>query len=175
MTRIFKSTDYATDSWILAQLKPNCQNIASRNIHQQGFTHFIPLCVETRRTRTGFSTVKRPLFPGYAFVNLAGVPSGWRAISATRGVSRIVSFGGSPTYVNPTLIEALRSRCDESDVFRPPEELAAGDEVRVTSGPFASFVAKIAKIDSDKRVWVLLDVMGRETRVAIPREGLALA
>ena len=30
-------------SWFLAQLKPNCANIADRNLKRQGFQTFLPV------------------------------------------------------------------------------------------------------------------------------------
>jgi len=37
----------------------------------------------------------------------------------------------------------------------------------MTHGPFADFVAEVEKIDPDRRVWVLLDIMGGKTRIAV--------
>ena len=38
------------------------------------------------------------------------------------------------------------------------------------SGPFANFVATVEQMASDARVWVLLDIMGKETRVQVDRQ-----
>ena len=35
-------------SWFLAQLKPNCANIANKNLKRQGFQTFLPMEEETR-------------------------------------------------------------------------------------------------------------------------------
>jgi transcriptional antiterminator RfaH len=39
--------------------------------------------------------------------------------------------------------------------------------VRITSGPFVDFVATIDNITPDRRVWVLMEIMGGQTRVAV--------
>ena len=38
------------------------------------------------------------------------------------------------------------------------------------SEPFASFIATVEQMASDARVWVLLDFMGKETRVQVDRQ-----
>jgi transcriptional antiterminator RfaH len=56
----------------------------------------------------------------------------------------------------------------------PPKVLQPGDQVSLTSGPFANFVAEIESIVPDRRVWVLMDLMGGRTRVAVAAEQLRL-
>ena len=55
-------------SWFLAQFKPNCANIADKNLKRQGFQTFLPMEEETRKRNGKFVTAMRPLFPGYIFV-----------------------------------------------------------------------------------------------------------
>jgi len=49
----------------------------------------------------------------------------------------------------------------------PPKLLKLGDQVALNTGPFANFVAEVEKIAPDRRVWVLMDIMGGKTRVAV--------
>ena len=58
-------------------------------------------------------------------------------------------------------------RCDREDKLMPPELLKPGDQVTLTKGPFTDFVAKIETIAPDRRVWVLMDLMGTLTRVEL--------
>jgi transcriptional antiterminator RfaH len=46
--------------------------------------------------------------------------------------------------------------------------------VRITTGPFADFVAEVEKIAPDRRVWVLMELMGSETRVAVKADQLRI-
>ena len=77
----------------------------------------------------------------------------WQAINSPLGVKRLVAFGK----------------------LLPPRFLAPGDRVRLTAGPFANFVATVEQIAPARRVWVLLDLMGQLTRVAVPADGLRMA
>ncbi len=154
--------------WYLVQIKPNSHAIAERNLKQQGFMTFQPSIEETVKRSGKFITQSRPLFSGYMFVCVGQNSTPWRAINSTYGVSKLVTLGGSkPKVVPEKLIVNLMSRCNDKGRLLPPTALHIGDEVRVTSGPFVDFVSKIEKISLDERVWVLLDILGGEVKVAV--------
>jgi len=153
--------------WFLAQHKPNSHRIAERNLTRQGFRTFLPMQEETKRVRGKFATRSRPLFQGYLFVALDPRQGGWRAINATYGITRLVSLGNEPTPVPLDLVSQLMLRCDASGKLLPPRILKPGDQVTLSKGPFSDFVATIETIAPDKRVWVPIEIMGGETRVAV--------
>lgn len=159
--------DKLAESWFLAQIKPNSHEIARRNLTRQGFALFLPLSEETRRTGSGFTTKRRPLFPGYLFVRLDISGGHWRAVNSTYGITRLVSLGNSPTPVPDDLVNRLMARCDSAGLLQPAPEMQIGDEVQFTKGPFAHLVATIEQIAPDKRIYVLLDLMGAKTRVCV--------
>ena len=153
--------------WYLAQLKPNGQAAAERNLHRQGFETFMPRQAISRRRGTKFVDTLAPLFPGYLFVALNAASYPWRRVNGTYGVSRIVSFGDTPRPLPRDLVEDLRRRCRGSDVLEPSRTLTPGDEVEILSGPFSQFIARIEALSPGDRVWALIDMMGQETRVAL--------
>ena len=157
-----------TETWFLAQLKPNSLRIAQKNLERQGFKTFMPLEETTQRRSQQFITQDRPLFPGYLFVLFDPAMGYWRRINSTQGVSRLVSFGGAPAAVPSTLVAQLEATTDSEGRIVTEAPLTAGMEVKVTQGAFADFVATVQSIAPERRVWVLMDIMGKETRVAIP-------
>lgn len=161
--------------WYLAQLKPNAVQIALRNLRRQAFEVFNPTQMTTTRRAGKFFERESQLFPGYLFVRLDPRGSAWRTVNSTYGVARLVRFGSYPAPVPQALITDLAWRCDENGRLRPPEILRPGDCVRLTSGPFADFVTRVEAIAPDQRVWVLLDILGRATRVAVAQGELRRA
>lgn len=155
------------EQWFLVQFKPNSHNVAERNLKRQGFETFLPCQETTRRQESRFVGELRPLFPGYMFIRLDPETSPWRKVNSTHGVSRIVSFRDVPAPVPASLVDALFSRYDERGRPAANDHLAAGDDVRVIDGPFAEFIGTVATIDADKRVWLLMDILGQETRVRV--------
>jgi len=159
-------------TWFLAQLKPNCAQIADKNLGRQGFRTFLPMEEETRQRNGKFVTANKPLFPGYIFVALDVTRGLWRSVNSTYGITRLVSFSKDPAPVPLDLVSQLMLRCDASGKLLPPKILKPGDQVAVTTGPFATFVVEVEQIAPDRRVWVLMDIMGGQTRVAVGAEHL---
>ena len=148
--------------WFLVQFKPNCEKIAERNLLRLGFEIFLPRQEETRRAGARITTRLRPLFPGYLFVAVDLAEARWRAINSTYGVSRIVSLGAGPTPVPQKVVAQIRARCDDFDNLRSPPELAPGDQISITRGPFADFIGTIEKVDPVRRIWMLLELLGQK-------------
>lgn len=161
--------------WFLAQFKPNSHNIAERNLTRQGFRTFLPRQEETRRTQGKFNVQMRPLFPGYIFVALDILQGHWRSVNATYGITKLVSLGKEPTAVPDDLVNQLMLRCDQDGKLLPPDRLKAGDPVVMTRGPFADFVGTIDSIAADRRVYVLMELMGGKTRVSVSADQLRSA
>jgi len=159
--------DDCAKSWFLAQLKPNSSKIAERNLNRQGFKTFLPMEEQTRQRNGKFVATFRPFFPGYIFVAFDVSQGLWHAVNSTSGITKLVSFGEKPATVPKDLVLQLLLRCDDQGKFLPIQSLAPGDQVTLTKGPFANFVAEVEKISPNQRAWVLLDVMGSKTKVSV--------
>lgn len=162
--------------WFVVQLKPNAEAIAKRNLLRQGIQIFAPFEEVTARKAGKLVQSRRALFPGYLFVSFDPADIRWRAVNSTMGVCRLVRFAEDrPAPVPPELISSLMQRCDPSGRLLPPQCLQGGATVRVTQGPFADFIGTVEQIAPEQRIWVLLDVLGKNTRVAIRPADLRLA
>ena len=159
-----------TPPWYIVQLKPNSHKVAVRNLERQRFETFLPMHEVKRRTATKFETVIRPLFVGYMFVACDPEKAPWRQINSTYGISRMPSFAEGPKPMPEALMAGLRARCDNVGKVKPLENFEAGQSVEMHSGPFSNFIATVEQMASDARVWVLLDFMGKETRVQVDRQ-----
>ena len=158
--------------WYLAQCKPNATHIAVRNLDNQGFASFLPLQEGTKRKGKGFHHQIRPLFPGYLFVQLDAREGPWRKINSTRGIARLVRLGAEPSVVPDAIIAGLMARCNELGIIQDAGTLVVGDRAQVTQGPFSGFIATIANIEANVRIYILLDIMGQATTVSIDAAAL---
>ncbi|MDE3080197.1 MAG: transcriptional activator RfaH [Paracoccaceae bacterium] len=160
--------------WYAAQLRPNGLNMALRGLARQGFELFLPKIRSNPKRVAGTVLPWVPLFPGYLFVRFDPERPAWRAINSTRGVTRLLGHAETgPRPVPAGLVEALQLRCNENGLLTTVEDLAPGDRVRLLTGPFSDLVAEIEAIAPDRRIWLLLDLMGRKTRVGVRIEDLA--
>jgi transcriptional antiterminator RfaH len=113
------------------------------------------------------------LFPGYMFVFIT---KQWRVLCGTRGVIGIVKDVNGPLSVNANMIAQLRA--DEINGHlqlreRPPR-FKNGQSVFLMSDAGA-FVDKIAVYDGMcglERSAVLLQMLGKQTRIVVPDSAL---
>jgi transcriptional antiterminator RfaH len=151
--------------WFILQYKPNSYNYAKKNLTQQGFDTFLPFYKTSLRQASKFTIQKRPLFPGYMFVKFDRERTNWNKINNTYGVSRLITFNSVLKSIPIKIIDNLIARCDLSGELLPVKKLKKGDQVKVLKGPFTNFIATIETYETDQRIWVLMDLMGRKTKV----------
>lgn len=158
--------------WFLAQTKPNGLGLAREHLARQGILTFTPSEHYTTQYRGKFVSKTRPLFPGYIFVSPSNTQS-LSAINATRGISRVVTFGTTPARIPEELVIQLKARCDETGTLLPFKKLNPGDEIRVIRGPFAELVGSIDKIEPERRVWAIFEILGTQIRVNLNSDDLS--
>ena len=156
--------------WYVAYTQAQAEARAARELRQQDFDVFLPLCRRLRRHARRSETVLRPLFPRYLFLAIDLEAQGWRVINGTRGVGQLVRHGERPAPVPIGVIESLRARADRYGTV-PLEALATfepGCALRVTAGPFAGHIGRYEAMTADERVILLLDMLGRSVEIALP-------
>ncbi|MDB2676309.1 transcriptional activator RfaH [Amylibacter sp.] len=151
--------------WFILQFKPNAYRKATMNLNRQGFKTFLPLHDITLRKTSQFTNTTRPLFPGYMFIKFDKKKSEWHKINNTYGVLRLVSFNSTLKAIPTKFIDELMSRCDLTGKIIPAGRLAKGDQVKVLRGPFTNFIATVETYENDQRIWILMDLMGRKTKI----------
>jgi transcriptional antiterminator RfaH len=163
--------------WYVVQTRAHEEPKAEWNLQQQGFDTYTPRLRKTRRHARRVDVVPAPLFPRYMFVGMDPASQRWRAINSTFGVSRLVRHGELPTAVPDAVIDELRSFEDEDGFVRLPlpPGLRPGDMVRVTEGAFTSCLGLFEGMSDGDRVTILLDILGRKTRVVLDSASVALA
>ena len=158
--------------WFLIQFKPNSHHQAKKNLTRQGFNTFLPLHEITLRKASRFVKSTKPLFPGYMFVSFNKTENKWHKIKNTYGVSRLITFNSSLKSIPFTFVDNLMKRYDSSGKLIPIVEMKKGDQVTILKGPFANFIATVEKYESEQRIWVLMDLMGRKTKIQTSADAL---
>ena len=160
--------------WFILQFKPNAHHQAVKNLNRQGFEVFLPFLDTTSRKASRFISTAQPLFPGYMFIRFDRTKSGWQKINNTYGVSRLISFNSILKSIPNRFIDNLKKRYDSSGKLLPIQKLKKGDQVTVLTGPFSNFIATVEKYEADQRISILMDLMGRKTKIQTPSDALKL-
>jgi transcriptional antiterminator RfaH len=161
--------------WFILQYKSNSHHLAEKNLTLQGFETFLPLHETTSRRLSRFISTSKPLFPGYMFIKFDRAESKWRKINSTYGVSRLITFNSNLKSIPTIFVDHLTKRYDLSGKLLPIRKLKKGDQVTVLKGPFANFIATVEKYEADQRIWILMDLMGRKTKIITQSDDLKLS
>ena len=158
--------------WFILQFKPNSHHHAAKNLGRQGFETFLPLNDATARKASRFINYAQPLFPGYMFITFDRTDSDWLKVNNTYGVSRLVTFNSILKSIPTIFVENLRSRFDASGKLLPTKKFIKGEQVKVSRGPFADFIATVETYETEQRIWVLMELMGRITKMQTSPDAL---
>src|SRR5262249_60853647 len=92
-----------------------------------------------------------------------------RATHPTSGGSRLVLSGGEPLAVPQRVVEQIRAREGDDGLVAlgPPAGVGPGSPVRLVDGIFADAKGVVERIADDRRVAILLELLGREVRVFV--------
>ena len=163
-----------TQRWHVIRSKPRAESTARAQLERQGFRVYFPQLVKPARVRGRWLDRIEPLFPRYLFVALESGRQCLAPIRSTVGVTGIVRFGTDYATVTHGIIENLMRRADpqtglhhlEQPVFR------CGGTVRILEGPFERLEGVFERYEGEERALILLEVLGRETRVRMPLDVL---
>ncbi len=161
--------DPAKKCWYLAYTKPRNEHAASLQLARQGYVIYLPLYKTLVRTPSGMAVRRGPMFPRYVFFHPGSPGQSIAPVRSTLGVSHIVRFGVSPATVDDGLVTALRAFEQQREHLHPAElsALKPGSRVTVCAGPLKGLEGLVSTM-AGKRVMVLLDVLGQQTRVGVP-------
>ncbi len=161
--------------WYVVHTHAQAEETAHRHLERQGFATFMPRYLKRWSHARRIDWVKRPMFPRYLFVGIDVTTQRWRTITSTFGVSRLVCQGDRPVPVPDGIVEGIMARCDEGGLvsLEPRIPFRRGDKVQVISGALADHVGLFECTSDDERVFLLLDLLGRQVKVKLPVDTIA--
>jgi transcriptional antiterminator RfaH len=154
--------------WYAVNTQPRAEHKACFHLQRQGFHTYLPRYLKCRRHARRVDTVAAPFFPRYLFVAIDMAAQRWRSINSTVGVSHIVCTGDNPARVPDEIIAQLKQTEDERgfiEVRKP--RFSRGDKVTVLDGAFTDCIGIFEAETDEKRVAVLLELLGRKVRVSM--------
>lgn len=163
-----KRGDVFPKAWYLVQCKANQDERAENNLTYQGYTCFRPRHRRERILNGQRRVVCESLFPSYLFIHVSSNDN-WGPLRSTRGVLRVVAFGGKPLPVRDALITQLYQRDSDACV---EAYLKPGETVRIKEGPFAELKAIFMAMEGHERVLLLMNFLQGEQAVSLPLTGV---
>ena len=107
------------------------------------------------------------IFPGYVLVEMIMDEDSWYVVRHTSGVTKFVGSAKRPIPARESEIKKIINR-STSTTQKMELDVKVGDKVRITSGPFADFIADIIEVYPDKaKLRAMVSIFGRETPVEL--------
>jgi transcriptional antiterminator RfaH len=155
--------------WYVVHTQPNREAVAKAHLANQGFHPFLPQFVKTISHARKVHQSLAPLFPRYLFVRLDLNRDRWHSVNGTIGVATLIMAGDRPSPVKRGVVETLIASTALDGELRFQQPLCVGERVRLVAGPFAEQLGILQHFDGSGRVRVLLEIMGGEIPVNLPR------
>ncbi|HBF31091.1 transcriptional activator RfaH [Rhizobium sp.] len=176
MTALFNETarSVGTRNWYAFRSLARQEGWAEANLKRQGFVHFLPKVVVTKRHARRYVTQREWLFPRYGFVLLDLAQDPWRSVNGTYGVERLVMGRDGPQRVPDGVIEAIQSVTDTDGLFVPDAGFIPGALIRVCQGPLSGTLGTLQSLDGRGRVDLLLSLMNGQVRTTVAREHIEI-
>ena len=172
--------DHAITTWYVARVRPDEREVrrAQEHLWKQGYHTYHPRFIDAGRR----GDVLKPYFPGYL---LFGVEDGdtWTRWHGGAVISVLGNrYTGRAIEIPPTTMDAWRDRCgplgihDPKPRGQPVRKLDPNTPVVVMrdDGPFAGLPA-LVRLDDGDRVQVLMDILGGERVVELPKTRVVAA
>ncbi len=146
------------------------QRIESLGFEDKIFNVLVPKEKKIRIKGGKRETIEEKIFAGYVLVEMIVDDASWYVVRNTPNVTGFIGAGTVPTPLAQPEVDSLLKRMGV-DEPKYKIDVAVGDRVKVTDGPFKDFDGKIASIDPEKgRVKVLVTIFGARnaSRVGLP-------
>lgn len=161
--------------WYVINTHARSESKAVFHLQRQGFETYLPVYLKRRTHARKVDWLRSPIFPRYFFARFDAELEQWRTIRSTVGVNQIICNGEAPTPVPEGIVEEIKRREDEDGLVQLSRvrEFKKGDKVRILHDALLDQVGIFDYEDHKRRVFVLLNLMGREVKVAVNRDTVA--
>jgi len=160
--------------WYAVHTQPRLELWARTNLWERGLNVWLPQYRRKIRHARQLREIVAPYFPRYLFVEADPELGDRRKIDGAKGVVGMVRFGDCTPPMPDAVMQELRARADEDGLIRPDggPQFKPGAKVRLLAGALADQIGVFETATDAERVIVLLNLLGRQTRVRIAADAL---
>ncbi len=146
------------------KVKANIEKIVENRGMEDVINEVVVPTEEKVEIKNGKKKIKqKKIFPGYVIVKMIMNDESWYVVRNTRGVTGFVGPASKPV---PLTDEEVHWMGIEHKL--PSINVEVGETVKVTSGPFESFIGEVKGINNERQTLkVSISMFGRETPVEL--------
>jgi len=112
---------------------------------------------------------ERKFFPGYVLIKMDLTDESWHLVKNTPKVTGFLGGSGRPAPITEGEAQRILNQVIEGvEHPKPSVTFEVGEQVRVSDGPFATFIGTVEEVDENKaRLKVAVSIFGRATPVEL--------
>ena len=112
---------------------------------------------------------ERKFFPGYVLIKMDLTNESWHLVKNTAKVTGFLGGSGRPAPITESEAQRILNQVIEGvEHPKPSITFEVGEQVRVSDGPFATFIGTVEEVDEAKaRLKVAVSIFGRATPVEL--------
>jgi transcription elongation factor/antiterminator RfaH len=161
-------TQLEDSHWYVVYSKPHKEEFAQFHLQLKRLEVFFPRLLLPESAQKYRRIV--PLFPNYLFVRIH-LPEEFQYVLSSYGVKRLISFNGIPAALDEEVVAFIMRQANSAGIITARSNLKAGQEVRISGGPFEGLVGIIQEPPNAKgRARILLKLLSRQVRAEVPVE-----
>jgi len=154
-------------NWYLAYTKLHHEKIVERHLLNQKFKVYVPFIkVFKNKDRKDIYPKYEPMFPRYIFFQPLDSTHSISPVRSTIGITNLVKFGNAMATIKFKTMQKIQMIEQEQHkgCFQEITGLKPGNKIIFTRGAFDGLEAVISHA-SEKRVTVLMQLLGQDTRI----------
>ena len=152
--------------WYAFYCKSRAEKRAFEVLYQQGYVVLLPLITRIRHWSDRKKKVKKPLIPGYVFVNCNYEET--FKIARLKHIVALVKIGTEPGVLRDSEVNLLKKITEfglKADLFR--NGFHRGQKVAIINGPLNGYEGIVHNEDSNKEICIFIEGIQQEIRVKI--------
>jgi transcriptional antiterminator RfaH len=159
--------------WFVVNTKPKNETRASHNLEAGNYEVLNPK-LKIRKFREGrFVDIVEAMFPNYIFVKFHPTDE-YHVVKYTRGVNKIVTFGGKIVPLQEEFIDFLRGKLTDGVAHIEKKRFKKGEKIFIKDGPFKGLGGIFEReLEGEERAMILLEGISYYAKMVIDSDLIA--
>jgi transcriptional antiterminator RfaH len=159
--------------WFVVNTKPKNENRASHNLESANYEILNPRLKIRKYREGGFVDVIEAMFPNYIFVKFHPIDD-YHMVKYTRGVNKIITFGGKMVPLQEDFIEFISSKLVDGVAKIEKRRFKKGEKVFIKDGPFKGLSGIFEReLEGEERAMILLEGINFYAKMVIDSDLIA--
>ena len=150
-------------TWYVLHVKPRAEKKLNDFLAAMGVFHYLPLVRKVTKVQRRKVVRHLPVFPGYVFTRL--FPDERIRALGTKNVVRTIPVAEPRRMIHQ--LRQVEHACRLPADLRVVENFAAGEYVRVVSGPLRGLEGQVRRLGGATSIVLTVDILGRALEATV--------